>query len=48
MLLTNGTMLGLLAVLYGSGRLSGNFVLLFAFLLVAVLFASLELALCLF
>jgi len=47
MLWTNGAMLALLAGLYGIGRLAGNFGLLLAFLLGAVLFALLELALCL-
>jgi hypothetical protein len=46
-LLTNGTMLGILAVLYGSGQLLKSFGLILVFLLVAVLFAFLELALCL-
>ena len=46
-LLTNGSMLTLLAVLYSIGRLSGNLGLLIAFLLGAGLFALLELGLCL-
>ncbi|PJJ58954.1 hypothetical protein CLV45_0366 [Hymenobacter chitinivorans DSM 11115] len=46
-LLTNGVMLAILGILYGSGWLFESLGLLLVFLLVAVLFAFLELALCL-
>lgn len=45
---TNGAVLAILGVLYGSGWLFNSFGLLLAFLLVAVLVAFLELALCLY
>jgi hypothetical protein len=44
---TNGTMLAILGGLFGSARLFDSYGLLLVFLLVAMLFALLELALCL-